>query len=66
MADWLESYAKSLEINVWTSATVTSAQMVAGKWETTILLKNGTKNIFSADHLGTPSLAMVRQNSDIQ
>ena len=33
IADWLESYPKSMELNVWTSSTVTSAEKDAsGAW----------------------------------
>ncbi|KAF8653690.1 hypothetical protein AX16_003840 [Volvariella volvacea WC 439] len=37
IADWIESYAKTLELNVWTSSTVTQARQIeGGKWSVNI------------------------------
>jgi len=46
LADWLESYAKVMELNVWTSSTVTSAEKdVSGAWvvRLTRILPDGTE-----------------------
>ncbi|KAJ6458695.1 hypothetical protein DFH09DRAFT_1199203 [Mycena vulgaris] len=53
MADWLDFYAKCLEINVWTSTTVTDAKedLDSGKWSVTVNQANGTKRTLSVDHL---------------
>lgn len=53
MADWLESYASSLELNVWTSSTVLSAsQSASGKWDVVVERPGGSKRIFHVNHLG--------------
>jgi len=46
LADWLESYSKIMELNVWTSSTVTSAEKDAsGAWvvHLTRILPDGTE-----------------------
>lgn len=47
LADWLESYSKIMELNVWTSSTVTSAEKNAsGTWivNVTRILPDGTES----------------------
>ncbi|KAF9779781.1 hypothetical protein BJ322DRAFT_1012818 [Thelephora terrestris] len=47
LADWLESYAKIMELNVWTSSTVTSAEKdPSGGWivNLTRILPDGTES----------------------
>lgn len=56
VADWLESYAKVMELNVWTSSTVTSAEKDAsGVWivNVTRMLPDGTeiKRVLRPVHL---------------
>ncbi|KAF9644022.1 FAD/NAD(P)-binding domain-containing protein [Thelephora ganbajun] len=56
LADWLESYAKIMELNVWTSSTVTSAEKDAsGVWvvNLTQILFDGTetKRVLRPTHL---------------
>ena len=56
LADWRESYAKTMELNVWTSSTVTSAEKDAsGTWivHLTRILSDGTetKRVLRATHL---------------
>ncbi|KAF8961601.1 hypothetical protein BDZ97DRAFT_1190907 [Flammula alnicola] len=52
MAEWLESYAKLLELNVWTSSTVLGAtQEPNGKWTVQVQrLDSQTKRIFRVNH----------------
>ena len=67
MADWLEFYAKSLEINVWTSAKVLSVKKLdSGKWEVTV--QRGDKNrVLHVNHVvfalgiggGTPKMPQI-------
>ena len=56
LADWLESYSKIMELNVWTSSTVTSAEKDAsGAWviHLTRILPDGTeiKRVLRPVHL---------------
>ena len=56
MADWLESYAKVMELDIWTSSTVTSAEKDAsGAWvvNLTRILSDGTesKRVLRPTHL---------------
>jgi cation diffusion facilitator CzcD-associated flavoprotein CzcO len=39
LANWLESYASSLDLNVWTSSTVTSAIPDASGTKWTVIIK---------------------------
>ncbi|KAI0055331.1 FAD/NAD-binding domain-containing protein [Artomyces pyxidatus] len=41
LADWLENYAHSLELNVWTSSTVTKATQDADTHQWTLIIKRG-------------------------
>ncbi|TFK75723.1 FAD/NAD-binding domain-containing protein [Pluteus cervinus] len=52
MGDWLESYAKSLELNVWASSTVLNAiqDEISGKWRVKIN-RNGVESILTVTHL---------------
>lgn len=44
LADWLESYAHSMELNVWTSSTVESMKEVPGKgWSVVVKRGDGTR-----------------------
>ncbi|TFK48085.1 FAD/NAD(P)-binding domain-containing protein [Heliocybe sulcata] len=54
LADWLESYAQSLELDVWTSAEVTEANQdeTSKKWTVTVKrLETGQERKFTVDHL---------------
>lgn len=60
VADWLEFYAKSMELNVWTSSTVLRASRSkdrvspkTGKlqWDVTVKREDGTERIFHVDHV---------------
>ena len=55
LADWLESYANSLELNVWTSATVTSIRREVGnggkRWSVLVEREGGQKRTFKVDHV---------------
>ncbi|KAJ8073190.1 hypothetical protein PM082_020059 [Marasmius tenuissimus] len=52
MADWLESYAKALELNVWTSSTVTYAsQGNDKKWDVRVEKSDGSVRDFRVNHL---------------
>jgi len=55
LADWLESYAHSLELNVWTSATVTSIERETGdsgkRWTVQVERQDGRKRVFKVDHV---------------
>ena len=53
MAEWLEFYAKTLELNVWTSATVESAfQDSRQKWNVLVRCGNGHERQLEVNHLG--------------
>ncbi|KAL0065582.1 hypothetical protein AAF712_007360 [Marasmius tenuissimus] len=52
MADWLESYATALELNVWTSSTVTYAsQGNDKKWDVRVERSDGSIRDFRVKHL---------------
>lgn len=52
MAEWLEFYAKALELNVWTSATVESAfQDSQQKWNV-LVKRHGRERRLQVNHLG--------------
>ncbi|KAA1476299.1 FAD/NAD-P-binding domain-containing protein [Dentipellis sp. KUC8613] len=53
LADWLESYAHSLELNVWTNATVTKAVQDQGSklWTVTCKRGDGSERTFTVPHL---------------
>lgn len=55
LADWLESYAHSLELNVWTSATVTSITKETGdnakRWSVHVERGDGRKRTFKVNHV---------------
>ncbi|KAH7913178.1 FAD/NAD(P)-binding domain-containing protein [Hygrophoropsis aurantiaca] len=50
--DWLESYAHSLELNVWTSATVTNIATGSKKrWRVLVNRQDGREREFEVDHV---------------
>jgi cation diffusion facilitator CzcD-associated flavoprotein CzcO len=53
LANWLESYAEALELNVWTSSTVTQAVQDPSSehWKVTVKRNNGTERVFIVEHL---------------
>ncbi|KAK2462191.1 hypothetical protein APHAL10511_005779 [Amanita phalloides] len=53
MANWLESYADALELNVWTSSVVTQAtQDPSSKhWKVTVKRGNGTERVLTVKHI---------------
>jgi hypothetical protein len=53
VADWLESYAHSLELDVWTSSTVTRASQdpETKKWTVVIERENAKQRTFTVNHL---------------
>ncbi|KAJ3875081.1 hypothetical protein F5051DRAFT_415018 [Lentinula edodes] len=52
MADWLESYATTLELNIWTSSTVIGAtQDTDNKWRVRVHRDNGSERVFRVNHL---------------
>src|SRR5882762_9416283 len=53
LADWLESYAHSLELNVWTSATVVQATQDSSShyWTVTVKLADGRERFLHPRHL---------------
>lgn len=67
-ADWLESYASSLELNVWTSSTVVSAvqNTTNSKWKVTIqradgeLVSKEVKHLVFATGYGSGDEGVVR------
>ncbi|EGX45268.1 hypothetical protein AOL_s00173g369 [Orbilia oligospora ATCC 24927] len=50
LGDWLEFYARSLEIPVWTSTAPTSSSYENGKW-TVKVLREGKERILSPKHV---------------
>ncbi|CCM05743.1 uncharacterized protein FIBRA_07975 [Fibroporia radiculosa] len=60
LAGWLEFYAEALELNVWTSSTVTRVEQEAtSKWTVTVQRKDGSERDFHVSHV---VLAMGRQS----
>ena len=53
LANWLESYADALDLNVWTSSTVTQAiqDPSSEHWKVTVKRSNGTERVFTVEHL---------------
>ncbi|TFL05208.1 hypothetical protein BDV98DRAFT_542839 [Pterulicium gracile] len=52
LANWLEGYSETMELNVWTSSEVLSAsQDASNKWHVVVQRKNGAKRTFSVNHL---------------
>ncbi|KAF9460002.1 hypothetical protein BDZ94DRAFT_1284124 [Collybia nuda] len=52
MAEWLESYANNLDLNIWTSSTVLSAiQDSNNKWNVHVQCPDGAFRVFHANHL---------------
>ncbi|EPQ61345.1 FAD/NAD P-binding domain-containing protein [Gloeophyllum trabeum ATCC 11539] len=54
LADWLEAYAHSLELNIWTSSNVTKVEQdgTTKKWAVTIQRgETGEERSFKVDHL---------------
>jgi cation diffusion facilitator CzcD-associated flavoprotein CzcO len=53
IADWIESYAHSLELDVWTSSTVTGASQdpETKKWTVEIERPNAEPRTFVVNHL---------------
>ncbi|OAX37347.1 FAD/NAD(P)-binding domain-containing protein, partial [Rhizopogon vinicolor AM-OR11-026] len=53
LADWLESYARSMELNVWTNATVVS--VIPGtkgkKWSVLVQRADGRERTFEVNHV---------------
>ncbi|KAF9007493.1 hypothetical protein BDQ17DRAFT_218727 [Cyathus striatus] len=53
LALWLEQYATSMEINIWTSSTVTHASQDPNTllWDVTVAKEDGIQRIFRVKHL---------------
>lgn len=53
LANWLESYAESLELAVWTSSTVTKASQdtSSGKWIVDVVDHLGRQRTFKVNHV---------------
>ncbi|KAI0770913.1 FAD/NAD-P-binding domain-containing protein [Trametes elegans] len=52
LAGWLEYYAEALELNVWTSTTVTKAEQDANnEWNVTVQKADGSTRTFHVKHL---------------
>jgi hypothetical protein len=66
MAEWLESYAKTLELNVWTSSTVLGAkQDTNNEWIVRVQRPDGSIRVFHVNHLGICFANNVVNNSKI-
>ena len=79
IADWLESYARILDLNVWNNTTVDrideSSSQDQGRWEVHITRAGGEKKVLKPRHVifatglyGAPAnipefIGMVRQCS---
>ncbi|KAI0344328.1 FAD/NAD(P)-binding domain-containing protein [Trametopsis cervina] len=76
VADWLEFYSQAMELNVWTSTTVTKASKSAetGKWDVTVKRADGTERIFHVDHVvfalglgsGRPNMPTIAGREEFQ
>eukprot|EP00753_Platysulcus_tardus_P018884 PLAT7028.1.p1 GENE.PLAT7028.1~~PLAT7028.1.p1 ORF type:complete len:650 (-),score=-151.71 PLAT7028.1:131-2080(-) len=54
LADWLESYAHHLELNVWTSSTIVKVEQDEATQKWTVVVRrgeNGPERTFVVDHL---------------
>ncbi|KAF8893477.1 hypothetical protein BD779DRAFT_1506493 [Infundibulicybe gibba] len=52
LANWLEHYAEAMELNVWTSSTVTSVkQGKSNKWDVTVRRGDGQERTFIVNHV---------------
>ncbi|KAK6992953.1 flavin-containing monooxygenase [Favolaschia claudopus] len=52
LGNWLEHYAEAMELDVWTSSTVTSARTnAAGKWDVIISCGDGSERRFTVNHV---------------
>ncbi|PPQ95455.1 hypothetical protein CVT26_008474 [Gymnopilus dilepis] len=53
LANWLEFYADALELNIWTSSTVTAATQdpETKTWSVTVKKADGSERIFKAKHV---------------
>lgn len=74
LADWLESYAKSMEVDFWTEAKVLDAKRQEdGKWAVTVQ-RGGKNRVFHVDHVifaigvggGTPNMPKIPGAEDFQ
>ncbi|GBE89505.1 FAD/NAD-binding domain-containing protein [Sparassis crispa] len=70
MADWLESYAQALELNVWTSTVATQATQGPDKrWSVVVKRGDGSERTFHVNHLvfatglgdATPNMPAIAQ-----
>ncbi|KAG6855463.1 hypothetical protein H0H87_002427, partial [Tephrocybe sp. NHM501043] len=51
LANWLESYAEALELNVWTASSVVSATQEGESWNVRISRGDGTERNFTVRHI---------------
>ncbi|TCD66290.1 hypothetical protein EIP91_001581 [Steccherinum ochraceum] len=53
LADWLEAYAKNMELNVWTSSTPTEIKQDKSnnKWHVKVKRGDGSERTFTVDHV---------------
>ena len=53
IGDWLEHYAEVMELNVWTSSTVTNSTQdpITKLWSVTVKQRNGKERVFKVKHL---------------
>ncbi|KAH9484751.1 Indole-3-pyruvate monooxygenase YUCCA1 [Psilocybe cubensis] len=53
LANWLESYAESLELNVWTSSTISDVRQDPAtlKWHVSVKRGDGTDRKFEVNHV---------------
>ncbi|KAI6046378.1 FAD/NAD(P)-binding domain-containing protein, partial [Pisolithus marmoratus] len=69
LGDWLETYAHSLELNVWTSAEVVSVESgtQGKKWSVKVVRDDGKERVFQVNHVvfalglggGAPSIPTI-------
>lgn len=53
LGNWLEYYAEAMELNVWTSTTVTSALLNDNShlWSVTVRRQDGSERVFTVKHV---------------
>ncbi|KDR78644.1 hypothetical protein GALMADRAFT_244116 [Galerina marginata CBS 339.88] len=53
LANWLEHYAESMELNIWTSSTVKSATQnpKTKSWSVTVTKADGSERVFNVKHV---------------
>lgn len=74
LADWFEIYASALELNIWTSSTITASSWdpASKSWKVTITRPSGTRElnprhiVIATGHSGEPRFPAISGTSEFQ